>query len=197
MTVSIGTETVVYGGAKVVGGVRIGCKTIIDDLVFIYGHDLVSIGDFVHIANSASLVGNISVSDFCSVSGGVRIWGASDTIDGSGLTNPCVPAIMRTADRRPVVLEKHSFIGSGCTILPGVTVGEGAVVGAMSLIKKDVEPWVIYAGNRVIRERPSKTILAMEELIRRYAYDENGNYRLSVDWLLALEDYVATNGVSW
>jgi acetyltransferase-like isoleucine patch superfamily enzyme len=46
------------------------------------------------------------------------------------------------------------YIGARCTIMP-VTIGEGAVIGAGSLVTKDCEPWGIYVGNpaRKVSER--------------------------------------------
>lgn len=54
---------------------------------------------------------------------------------------------------KPVVLKKKCWIGAGSTILPGVTVGENAVVGAGSVVTKDVPDNAIVAGNpaRLIR----------------------------------------------
>ena len=53
-----------------------------------------------------------------------------------------------------IKLENNCQIGMGSVILPGVTVGEGAVVGANSLVTKDVKPWTIVAGQpaKLIRE---------------------------------------------
>lgn len=53
----------------------------------------------------------------------------------------------------PVFIESKSWIGYGATILPGVTIGEGSVVGACSIVTHDVAPWTVVAGNpaRVIR----------------------------------------------
>lgn len=48
---------------------------------------------------------------------------------------------------KPVVLKRKCWIGAGASILPGVTVGEGAIVGAGSVVTKDVEPGTIVAGN--------------------------------------------------
>ena len=47
----------------------------------------------------------------------------------------------------PVVIKRRSWIGFNSTILKGVTVGEGAVVAAASVVTKDVEPYTVVAGN--------------------------------------------------
>ena len=44
-------------------------------------------------------------------------------------------------------------------ILPGVNIGEGAMVGANSTITKDLEPWGIYVGNKKISERNKEEVL--------------------------------------
>jgi galactoside O-acetyltransferase len=55
---------------------------------------------------------------------------------------------------RPVRIGNKSWIGFNATILEGVTVGEGAIIGAESVIAKDVPPFTIWGGNpaRFIRE---------------------------------------------
>ena len=57
---------------------------------------------------------------------------------------------------KPIVIEDDAWIGMNCIILKGVTVGRGAVVGAGSVVTKDVPPWTLVAGNpaRVIKELP-------------------------------------------
>ena len=54
---------------------------------------------------------------------------------------------------KPVRICRRAWIGAGATILPGVTVGENAVVGAGSVVTRDVEPNTLVAGNpaRLIR----------------------------------------------
>ena len=50
----------------------------------------------------------------------------------------------------PVVIESKVWIGFEVTILKGVTVGEGAVIGAKSVVTKSVEPWTVVAGNPAV-----------------------------------------------
>lgn len=55
----------------------------------------------------------------------------------------------------PVHIKDNAFIFSNAMIMPGVTIGEGAIVLAGSVVTKDVEPWTIVGGNpaKKIRER--------------------------------------------
>lgn len=48
---------------------------------------------------------------------------------------------------RPVVIEDDVWLTSRCVVLPGVTVGRASVVGAWSVLTRDVPPFSIYAGN--------------------------------------------------
>lgn len=56
----------------------------------------------------------------------------------------------------PIIIRDKAWIGFNCVILKGVTIGEGAIVGAGSVIVKDVPDWTIVAGNpaKIIREIP-------------------------------------------
>lgn len=53
----------------------------------------------------------------------------------------------KNADSKPVHIEKNVWIGRSSTILKGVTVGEGAIVGACSVVTKDVPKYAVVAGN--------------------------------------------------
>jgi galactoside O-acetyltransferase len=57
-------------------------------------------------------------------------------------------------ERGPVEIERGAWLGTQCIVLKGVTVGEEAVVGAGSVVTKDVPPGSVVAGNpaKVIRE---------------------------------------------
>lgn len=51
------------------------------------------------------------------------------------------------ATRGPIVVEDEAWIGYGATVLSGVTIGKGAIVGAQAVVTKDVPPYAIVAGN--------------------------------------------------
>lgn len=58
----------------------------------------------------------------------------------------------------PVLLKKGCQIGMGSIIMPGVTVGEGAIIGAKSVVTKDVPAWTVSVGNpcKVIKNVPHR-----------------------------------------
>jgi len=55
-----------------------------------------------------------------------------------------------------VKIEKDAFVGTNSIVHPGVTIGEGAIIGSNSLVLKDVEPWTINVGSpsKIIGKRP-------------------------------------------
>lgn len=59
---------------------------------------------------------------------------------------------------KPIKICSNAWIGMNCIILKGVTIGEGAIVGAGSVVTKDVAPWTIVGGNpaELIKEVPAE-----------------------------------------
>jgi len=57
--------------------------------------------------------------------------------------------------RKPVIICSGCWVATSATVLPGITVNEGAVVGACAVVTKDVEPWTVVVGNpaKVIKKR--------------------------------------------
>lgn len=148
---------------------EIGSNVRIDDFTTISGN--VKIGSFIHIAQFCGLYGGdagIEMKDFSGLSSRVVIYATSNDYSGNSLTNPMVPDKYKTTDKNaPVVLGKHVIVGCVSVILPGVEIGDGCSVGAMSLCNKPMEAWGIYAGvpAKRIKER-SKKLLELEEQLR-------------------------------
>lgn len=164
-----GTNVTIWPGAKVVQRERIelGSHVIIDDFAFVMGGRATRIGSYVHIASHVSITGGgeLEMGDFSGLSSGVRIYTGNDDYKGGCLTNPTVPAPFRVAERSKVAIGRHAIVGANAVVLPGVTIGEGAAIGACALVRRDCDPWTIYAGvpARAIGPRPKERILALEE----------------------------------
>ncbi len=162
---AVALKNIVQRTARIVGNVTMASPVRIDDFVLISSDT--SIGRFVHIGCHVSVVGRgkLVIHDFSGISPGCRLFTATDEFDGSCLTGPTVPTeFNKLSPRLGIVLHKHVVIGSNTVILPGVTVGEGACVGANSVVKSDLEPWTIYVGSpaKAVKRRPSDIILADE-----------------------------------
>ena len=61
--------------------------------------------------------------------------------------DPCANKDWSVVKSKSIKICDKAWIGTGCKILKGVTIGEGAVVQAGSVVVKDVEPWTIVGGN--------------------------------------------------
>ena len=57
-----------------------------------------------------------------------------------------IPDECRATRYGDIRIEDDAYLGANVTVLPGITIGEGAVIGANSLVTKNVEPWGIYVG---------------------------------------------------
>lgn len=148
------------------GRIKIGSNVRIDDFcVLSAGEGGIEIGSYVHIAVGATLIGagKITLSDFSNISSRVSIYSSNDDYSGASLTNPTVPDKYKNVVHAPVILGRHAIVGSGAVVLPGIKIGEGAAVGALSLVTKDCEEFVVYAGNPAKRIKERKRDLLLLE----------------------------------
>lgn len=113
----------------------------------------VTIGDYAMLnAAQLSIDGHLEIGDHALVSWGVVVmdgYRVPFTPEGRrrlGETGRD-PFTAEAADVRPVSIGAAVWIGFGCTILPGVSIGEGAVVAARSVVAEDVPAGCVVAGN--------------------------------------------------
>jgi len=134
-----------------------------------------SVGSYVHIGPYVSIIGSpqskMIMQDFSFISVGTKVIAGSDDYSASCLMGPLVPKKYKTLILTTIKFEKYSGCGASCTILPGVTLAEGSVVCAGSLVNKSTKPWTIYAGNpaRPIGTRDSEKVRLQE----KYILEEN------------------------
>jgi len=143
-SIAIGDDSLIDAGIsfdKPDARVTIGNRTFIGASSLVCAQSIV-IGDDVMIAWGSTLVDHNSHAlswserrdDVVNWGRGVKDW-----------------SFVKTA---PVVVRDKAWIGFNCIILKGVTIGEGAIVGAGSVVTKDVPPYTVVAGNpaRTVRE---------------------------------------------
>ncbi len=139
--------------------VRLGKDVRLAKFINLYGcaiGDNTRIGTFVEVQKNAVIGRNCKISSHTFICEGVTI--EDDVFIGHGVTfvNDTYPRataadgkLQTEADWtvEPTLVKKGSSIGSGATILANVTIGERAIVGAGSVVTKDVPPGAIVAGN--------------------------------------------------
>lgn len=147
---------------------RIDCFTLISA-----GEQGVEIGCCVHIAAGCYLFGGggrIALEDFSGLSSRVSLYTATDDYSGGVMTNPTVPDEFRNVASGDVILRKHAIVGASCVVLPGVELQQGAAVGALTCVRKDVSEFSIQVGNprrpQVVGTRGRK-LLELEEQCRK------------------------------
>lgn len=135
----------------------IGSNVRIDDFCVLSGN--IGIGDYVHIAAQVIMTATetvISVGDYSTLSYGVKIFSASDDFSGEALFNPTVGKELRSVTHAPVIVNRFVAVGAGSVIFPGVSIGEGTSIGALSLVKSDTEEWFVYVGSPARKVKPRK-----------------------------------------
>jgi len=159
-------------GFKSVGrGVQISDKASIHDADQIEIGDYSRIDDFCVISGKVTIGRNVHFAVFCNVSGGEMgvtfedfsglaygccVFSQSDDYTGCSLTNPTVPDQYKTETKKAVHIGRHCIVGAKSVIFPGVILGEGSSVGAMSMVTKSTEPWFVYFGIPARRLRARK-----------------------------------------
>lgn len=144
----------------------------------------IKVGDHSIVAGELLIFlhgGNISIGDWCYIGEGARVWSSSSIRIGDrvlishnvnifdSLTHPVnarqrheqFKAIAESGHpgsidlgEKPVILGDDAWIGANAIILRGVTIGKAAIVGAGSVVTRDIPPFTIVSGNpaNIVRE---------------------------------------------
>lgn len=117
-----GKNTSIYNNSYVYGEVKVGKNTWIGPFTILDG------------------TGGLSIGDNCSISSGVQIYSHNSV-------KWAISKGKEAYEKKAVKIENYCFIGPNSVIKNGVFIGKHSVVGALSFVNKDVEPYSIVAGN--------------------------------------------------
>lgn len=145
---SVGKNVFISKKASLYGveQIEIGNNVRIDDFCILSGN--IILGSFIHISAFCALYGRfgIELENYTGLSPRSTIFSATDDFSGSHMIGPMVKQEFTNIIGGKVLIRKYAQIGTNNTILPNLIIGEGAVTGAMSLIKINLGEWGIYAG---------------------------------------------------
>lgn len=109
------------------------------------------VGRRVHIAPNVFVSGggDFEIEDYACIATKSSIITSTEVLKaGARCSGPMVNPVQRNVLRGKVLIKKDAFIGANVTILPNVTIGEGAVAAAGITVSKSTKAWGIYAGTR-------------------------------------------------
>lgn len=137
-----------------------------------YSYETITVGDNVTLGVKPTLLATrstIHIGNNVMFGPGVTVRGGNHRFDVVGVPiNAVTEDMKRPEDDLGVVIEDDVWVGGGATILAGVTVGRGSVIGGAAVVTKDVPPYSIAVGNpaRVVKQRFGvEDILAHENIL--------------------------------
>lgn len=146
--------------------VKLGKDVKLSKFINLYGCEIgdeTKIGACVEVQKGVTIGRRCKISSHTFICEGVTIEDEVFVGHGVTFTNDVYPrattatgSLQTEADWKvePTLVKRGASIGSGATILPRLTIGEGAIVGAGSVVTRDVAPFTIVAGNpaRLLRQ---------------------------------------------
>ena len=145
---SFGKNVLISRKASFYGAEEIclGDNVRIDDFCILSGK--INAGSYIHIAAFCALYGSqgIEINDFSGFSPNCMVFSAFDDFSGEYLIGPTIPPKFTNVTGGKITFSKYVQIGAGTIIFPSLSIGEGTVVGAMSLVNKSLPEWSIFAG---------------------------------------------------
>jgi acetyltransferase-like isoleucine patch superfamily enzyme len=122
---------------------RIDCQSVISCNGDVY------IGPYSHFSIGTKIMGGGSFRSaaYVGVSSNVTFMTSSENYAGDAMSTCMVPQEFRKNLIGNISLEEHVVCGPNSVVLPNVTIGQGAAVGALSLISHSVPPFIIVSGN--------------------------------------------------
>ncbi|WP_263649783.1 acyltransferase [Rasiella rasia] len=110
--------------------------------VYISDAKNLKIGTHVRVNEHVFLQGKISIGNYVMIAPNVAIY--TNSHEFADLETPMV--LQGDTETNAVVIENNAWLGRNVVVLPGITVGEGSIVGANSVVTKNVAPFTVVGG---------------------------------------------------
>lgn len=136
-----------------VGKMSIGNNVRIDDFCILSGN--ITLGNNIHISAYVALYGaeGIELEDYTGISARSTIYSAMDDFSGDYLVGPIHPEEFTHVTGGKVTVKAYTQIGANVLVFPNLTIGEGCVIGACSMVRKSLDSWGIYYGIPVTKQK--------------------------------------------
>lgn len=145
---SVGQDCLISRNARFYSpqNMTIGDNVRIDDFCILSGN--ITLGSHIHISAYVALYGamGIVIGDYSGVSPKSVIYSAMDDFSGEYLIGPIHPEGTTNVIGGIVIIENYCQIGSNTVVFPNLTIKEGSVIGACSLVSKSQPAWSICYG---------------------------------------------------
>ncbi len=157
--VVIGDNVIVGDYTKIMKGTRLGNNVTLMDYVKLMPRtkigDNCKLDDYVNTSGYVDIGNNIRIKRCSMIGQAVRI--EDDAWIGSGVSTTRIKypkAVGKEEEFEEwITIKRGAIIGSRALLLAGVTIGEGASIGAGALVTKDCEPWGVYIGHPAVLKR--------------------------------------------
>lgn len=118
------------------------------------------IGDNCNICANVLIENDVVIGNNVTIKSGVQLWDGVRIEDNvfigpnATFTNDLMPRSQKAYRQLQTTIKRNASVGANATLLPGITVGQNAMVGAGSVVTKDVPDGVVVLGNpaRVVRK---------------------------------------------
>jgi len=120
--------------------------------------ELISVGSNCNFAQGVFITGGggVSIGDWVGFGPDTKIWSVNHRFDDADR-----PWLVQGWEKAPVVVEDDVWLGANVFVMPGVTIGRGAIVSASAVVNKSIPAYALVSGNpaRVIgwRKKPAPT----------------------------------------
>ncbi len=134
---------------------ELGHDTVIQTGIHLTNPELISIGSHCNLARNVFITGggDVRIGDWVGLGPDVKIWSVNHRFE-----DPECPWQLQGWEKKAVIIEDDVWVAASSFVMPGVTIGQGAIISACTVVSKSIPPYAVVAGNpgRIVgwRRRP-------------------------------------------